>query len=686
LFEGGGGEDTAKEIAMLYRLKKHHRANLWGDGIIVGDTIAECEKLAALLADKSLGPVGVDTEGTNLNLKKESPIGKGRIVSVQFAWRDGRKAFVPNWGEFEGNIRVFKSFLKDSTPRKVLHNAKFDMHMFENHRVPMNGLLGDTQVMDYIKDTGEMFHGLKECIRRYFGKDTREYSDVFRQPKPLKKGGFSKTQTYVEDLQDVVKTSAGIRKLVDYAVEDPVYAVQLYDYLAAELKKMPWRPAKGLSYFDYYETFELPYTGVLQRMERKGCPLDGEYLKQMMLDVSAELKKAEVGFYAACMKAGVDPVLLTGFNMGSADQVGKLLEHELGAVIVARTPTGKVQVSDDVLEKVKGPAKGPIKALLKWRNLRKLLTTYAEPLSRCAERYNGKVHSNFKQASVATMRLSSSAPNLQNIPTKAKDAFGIRKAFVASEGYVIADIDLSQIEMRLAAHFTGDELIIKAIRDGWDLHALTATKAEAAVRAWVGVRDVTPELLQEVKEKFPDERQRSKTLNFGVLYGMGAQGYAALTGASEHESQAAINGFFMLYPGLKRGIYRIQAGCEQTGSVRSLLGRWINIPDIRSNVKWMRSAALRQAFNYVIQGSASDLLKMSMILIDRDERLKEMGVRMILQIHDELLFEVKEGDEAEAKEIIEAYVSRPYEFFGFKKLVVDTPAEMGFGSNWMEAK
>lgn len=658
------------------------------DGVIMADTLEECERVNKMLLDTTLGIVGVDTEGTNLDLKKRSAIGYGRIVSVQFAWRDGRKVFVPNWGEYEGNLRAFKEFLADETPRKVLHNAKFDMHMFENHKVPMRGLLGDTQVMDYIFDTGEQFHGLKECIKRYFGKNTREYSDVFKRPKPLKRGGFSAKQTYVEDLMDVIKTPEGVRKLIDYAVEDPVYTVMLYDYLKEKLQGIEWRPNKGLNYFDYYEQFELPYTSVLQRIERRGCPLDSKYLKQMDLDVTKALKEAEVAFFTSCIKAGVNPVLLTGFNLGSDVQVGKLLEGDLGATIAARTPTGRVQVSDGVLAALKGPAKGPAKAILKWRNLRKLLTTYVQPLLQCSELYNGKVHTNYKQASVATMRLASSAPNLQNIPTKAKDAFGIRKAFVAGDGYTIADIDLSQIEMRLAAHFTGDELILKAIRDGWDLHSLTATKTDSEVRSWVGVRDVTPELLDEVKKKFPEQRQRAKTLNFGILYGMGAQGYMALTGVSEHEAQNAVTGFFALYPGLKRGIHRIQADCERTGVVRSLLGRWIRIPNIRSAEKWQKAAALRQAFNYVVQGSASDLLKMSMILIDRDERLRELGVEMILQIHDELLFRVPDDEDVkdEAKRLIEEYVSHPYRVFGFKDLAVDTPAEMGFGASWQDAK
>lgn len=437
---------------------------------------------------------------------------------------------------------------------------------------------------------------------------------------------------------------------------------------------------------DYYSRFEVPYTGVLFRMERRGCLLNVERLSSMQEQLAADIEGLDRKFAKTCAQLGVPPSYIEKFNMGSTVQVGDLIERQLGGEIVARTPTGRPSTDDAALMEVRGPARAVVKVILERRRLEKLLGTYVDPFLHLSSKYEGRVHTNLKQIGTQTMRLSSSAPNLQNIPSAGKDHYGIRGAFVAPQGMVVGDIDLSQIEMRLMAHFTQDEMMLKALREGWDLHSLTATKTDSKVRQWMGARTVDAKLLKEVKEQFEEPRRRAKTLNFGIGYGMGAKKYAQMTGVSERAGYEAIDGFFSLYPGLRNGIRDIQRGCVQRGYVRTLLRRVLKIPGITSEVMGVRKAAERQAFNYVIQGSAADLLKMSMTLIDRDSRLKELGVQMTLQIHDELLFEVPKGAEKEIKPIIEQYVSQPYRVYGMKDLRVETPADLGFGASWAEAK
>ena len=651
------------------------------DGVFIADTAEKCQQALRMIADWPV--VGVDTEAYGADLREQSPVYHAQPVSIQFAGATGKQIFVPLWDRYRPLLDVFKGFLAEEQERKVLHNAKFDMHVLENAGAPMRGLLGDTLVMHYLYYNGEQFHGLKEAVKQIFNEETVEYSDTFRKPV-LKKNGEPSARTYVPSLIEVIKEPSGIETLVRYSVKDPWYTVRLFTHLEEKLRATAW--TKRGSYYDYYRQFELPYTTVLYNMERRGCLIDMPYLEKAKTDAEKKIEEIKFKFGHECAKRGVATTYIEKFSMDSPKQVAELLEGQLGIHIPDRTAKGAPSTSEGSLAKIRGPGKAIVDMLLEYRGLVKLQGTYLEAFSNLAPQYKGRLHTTLRQTGTATGRLSSSAPNLQNIPASEKDVFGIRKAFIAPEGMVIGDIDLSQIEVRLAAHFTKDATLLKAIREDWDIHALTATRTSDAVADFVVGKEINADLLHEVKKKFPDERRKAKPILFGTFYGMGPAKYADQVGVTVEEGKFALERFFSLYSGLRGGISTIQKSCYEQGHIRTLLRRYCQIPWIRSEQIELRKQAERQAFNYTIQGSAADLLRMSMLLIERDERLKQLGVRMTLQIHDELLFEVPKGAEQEVKPIIEEYVSHPYRCMGMQNLLVDTPAEIGFSNNWSEAK
>jgi len=667
---------------MRWRLKCNDRE----EKVVYADTSEKCLRVLRQLEAATV--VGVDTEVTGVDLGKTSPVGKVKVISIQFAADDSPPVFVPLWDGNEGLLKIFKPWLESERRQKVYHNAKFDMHALMCHGVRARGLLGDTLVMDFMFDTGQLLHGLKECCRRYFGENLAvDYSDEFRVPI-LRKDGTPGSRTRVQGVEEVIQTSAGRRQLVKYATKDPMFTVRLYNYLKDKLSKVQWY--KEHSYLECYETFDLSFTDVLFEIEQRGCLLDQGHLERMGEEIEEDRVAVEEEFLRSAVGFGVPQSFMVSFNMKSSQQIGRLLEQHLGLRIPDRTPTGQPKVDADTLSRLRatGEERRILNLLLEMRRLTKLHSTYVEPLVFSAENYKGRVHTNFKQAEVATMRLSSSLPNLQNIPTARKDHYGIRRAFIAPKGMVIGDIDLAQIEIRLMAHHSRDPVMIKAINDGWDLHALTACRSEARVVRWLSENNLTPnaKVLKQVKELFPNERDDAKTLNFSIGYGMGPQTYALRTGRTEREAKESINEFFSLYSGLYQYIRQVRNNCYRDGYVRTILGRYLRVPMIRSQVQSQRKYGERQAFNYHIQGGAADLLKMSMLLVHRDDRLRKLGVRMVLQVHDELLLEIPKGAEKEVGPIIEDYVSHPYRYFGMKDLRVDTPADLGTGKSWQEAK
>jgi len=725
------------------------REMVWPEvpGVLIADTVERCREALDLIRVQPV--VGVDVESYGANPKKEHVRYKSKALSIQFAGRRGPKVFVPMWTVVRANgdgtwdinptgnehlLDVFAEWLEDSRPQKVLHNAKHDRHTLANHGVTMRGFLGDTLVMDYLYANGEQLHGLKECMRRYFKeKSALDYSEVFREFKPLKKPRLDKEtgewithgkQKFLPDLLDVVRTQGGVNKLIDYSVKDPYFTVLLYEHLAEKLRGMPWVKQEGvsLSYFDYYEKIERPYSDVLFDMEMVGAPIDFERLQGISSKVDADLEDLEREFMHICVNRGIKPSRMEKFNINSTAQVAQLLYGEMGMRCERITEGGQKSAGKTALEAIVQKKDRSRKAaldaevvevILRHRAKTTLRKMFVKPLMRFVPEYKGRVHSNFKQTGTATGRLSSATPNLENIPTgKKDDEYKLRSCFVAPPGYVVADIDLKQIEVRLTAHFTKDQTLIDLLVNGWDQHLIAMNMLFPQVAEFCGSRKNPNGSLAFDPKRPPDGelgaagekkfgkaqwgewRRRAKILNFGIIYGMGPQGYVGQVGggATIEDGKMVIANYFKGFPGLQRGIRRIQRKCHQYGYVKTLLKRYCMIPLIHSQDHGLRAAAERQAFNYVVQGSAADMIKLGMLLCWMDKRLRRWGVRMINQIHDEIVFIVKEKYVEHAKPIIEEYVSHPYrhteKLFGvrMRDLTTDTPADLGVGPNWMEAK
>lgn len=729
------------------------------DGIFIADTPQRCRDALKIIKANKI--VGVDVEAYGVDPRKEHPKGKGRALSIQFCGERGPMIFVPLWTVIgsEGWTRlpvvshaevvstelvptweidpvgreelldVFLEWLEDETATKVLHNGKFDRHILANHGINLRGHLGDTLIMDYFYANGEMLHGLKECMRRYFKeKGAVDYGDVFKTFKPLAKPRrdrdsgemvFFGRQKYLPSLLEVVKTQKGVDKLVDYAVKDPKFTVQLYKFLRDKLDAMPW--IGDLSYLQFYERVARPYSDVLFDMERTGCPIDLKKLYSIRDRLDVDIEDVKKKFFKSCVANGVKPSKMAEFNINAGAQVADLLYEELGMRCEKTTGKGAKSTSKSALEAIaakKGRSTRATKHaeivehILKYRALDTLRKMFIRPLCKFVPEYGGRVHSNFKQNGTETGRLSSSVPNLENIPANKKDeVYQLRSCFIAPPGYVVGDIDLAQIEVRFTAHFTKDKTLIELLEKKWDQHLIASCMLSEEVRKICGARyengivifskkrPPDKKLGEEVEAKmgkaaYGEIRRRAKVLNFGIIYGMGPTGFANQIGggATKADGEIAIAAYFKGFPGLKSGIDRIKAKCRKFGYVKTFMKRYCMIPEIYSEDWSEKGAAERQAFNYVIQGSAADMIMLGMLLCHLDKDLRRWGVKMINQIHDEIVFLIKKKHAKKAAKKINAYISRPYDFtqevFGFTlpKLVVDTPADLGTGCNWMEAK
>lgn len=714
-------------------------------GVFIADTPSRCREALSIIKDQPV--VGVDVESHGLDPKKGHAVNQVWALSAQFAGETGPAIFVPFWSSYHvggGRLEVdprgreellfeFKGWLEDETPVKVLHNGKFDRHVFANHGVDMRGLLGDTLMMDYYASNGEMLHGLKECMRRYFGEKTsKDYSDEFRRQKRLKKPRLNKDtgemevygkQTYVAPLLEVISEQSGVDQLVAYAVKDPVFTVRLYRYLREKLESIQWVSKGGekLNYGVFYDKLAKPYGEVLYAMEREGCLVDQEKLASVTERLDVDIEAVEREFLHTCVNWGIKPSRMETFNINSGAQLASLLYDEMGMKCELRTDNGAQSTSSKALEAIvrkkdrsRRAAKNAeiVELVQQHRSKTTLRKMFVRPLNKFVPMYDGRVHSNFKQNGTATGRLSSAVPNLENIPANKKDeVYELRSLFVAPKGYVVADIDLKQIEVRLMAHYTQDQVLLDLLRNGWDQHLIAMCMLFAEVRDWMGATyasgvvtfgkmkpDADAVAAGEKhfgKAAWAEWRRRGKILNFSVSYGAGPNGLARQFGggATKEDGQIALSSYFRGFHGLERGIRAIKAKCHKQGYVRTLLKRYCVISGIHSRDRALQGQAERQAFNYVIQGSAADLLMMAMILISQDPRLrKNRRVIIVNQIHDELVLYVREDYLEKAKPIIEEYVSHPYRHmdkilgFNLKDLSVDTPADLGTGASWFEAK
>lgn len=567
-----------------------------------------------------------DTETTSLNeLEAE-------LVGMSFSYKKGLAYYIPlseDQGEVLQTLEIFRPFFEKEDLLKVAHNLKFDYKILKQYNITVKGAMFDTMIAHYLLNPDGR-HGMDYLSEVYLN-----YKPVSIETIIGKKG---KNQGNFRD--------ADLRTQTDYAAEDADITFQLYELFAPQLKK------ENLE--DLFFSIEMPLMEVLAKMELAGISLDEKWLAQESIDLENDLKQLESKIFE-----------LSGeeFNMNSPRQLGDILFEKMQLDPKAKkTKTGQYATSEDVLQKLASKHE-IIKHILEYRTYQKLKSTYVDALPSQIEKTDNRVHTNFSQTTAATGRLASVNPNLQNIPIRTLRGQQIRGAFVSGEGKKIISADYSQIELRLIAEISGEDNMIKAFQDGEDIHASTAAKLFKIP-------------LEEVSKT---QRSQAKTVNFGIIYGQGAFALAEQTGLSRTEAKQMIEAYFETYPKLKQYMAEQVNKARERGYVETILGRKRHLKDINSNNFVVRGHAERNAVNAPVQGSAADVVKMAMIKIQKELEKEKLQTKMLLQVHDELVFEAPIDEIEVATNIIKMEMENAIE------TQVPLLVEIGIGDNWLEA-
>ncbi len=567
-----------------------------------------------------------DTETTSLNeLEAE-------LVGMSFSYKKGLAYYVPlseDQGEVLQTLEIFRPFFEKEDLVKVAHNLKFDYKILRKYDITVKGAMFDTMIAHYLLNPDGR-HGMNYLSEIYLG-----YKPVSIETIIGKKG---KNQGNFRD--------ADLRTQTDYAAEDADVTFQLYELFAPQLKK------ENLE--DLFFNIEMPLMEVLAKMELAGISLDEKWLAQESIDLENDLRQLEAKIFE-----------LSGeeFNVNSPKQLGEILFEKLQLDPKAKkTKTGQYATSEDILQKL-AIKHEIIQHILEYRTYQKLKSTYVDALPSQIEKSDNRVHTNFSQTTAATGRLASVNPNLQNIPIRTLRGQQIRGAFVAGEGKKIISADYSQIELRLIAEISGEDNMIKAFQDGEDIHASTAAK----------LFNIPLEDVSKI------QRSQAKTVNFGILYGQGAFALAEQTGLSRSEAKQMIEAYFETYSKLKAYMAGQVKKAREIGYVETILGRKRHLKDISSGNFVVRAHAERNAVNAPIQGSAADVVKMAMIKIQKEFEKEKLQTRMLLQVHDELVFESPVEEVELAVNIIKMEMENAIE------TQVPLLVEVGVGENWLEA-
>ena len=571
--------------------------------------------------------VAFDTETTSLDVLD------AELVGMSFATAEGEAAYVPvpaNREEAQKIIDAFRPFFLSEKIMKVGQNIKFDLNVLANYGIEISAPMFDTMLAHYILQP-EQRHNMDYLAEIYLNYRTIHIEELIGE----KKGGGQK------NMRDLSPTL-----IRDYACEDADITLRLMRPLREELEKN--------NQLDVFQNIEMPLMPVLAEMERNGVRIDTAALEDTGNAFRTEMEQLEKEIYEM---AGHE------FLLTSPRQVGEVLFGEMGLNEKARkTKSGQYSTSEEELEKIRH--KHPIvDKILQHRGLKKLLSTYIEALPKLINKHTGHIHTSFNQAVTATGRLSSSNPNLQNIPVRGENGREIRKAFIPEEGQIFFSADYSQIELRLMAHLSGDAHLIEAFNNGEDIHAATAAR-------------IFKKPLEEVSR---DERRKAKTANFGIIYGISAFGLAERMEVSRTEAKELIDNYFQTYPGVREYIDNSVSRAKEVGYIETLCGRRRYLPDINSRNAVVRGYAERNAVNAPIQGTAADIIKIAMIRVDA--RFKAEGIRskMILQVHDELNFSVLPEELDRVRSIVTHEMNHAF------TLSVPLEADCGEGSNWLEA-
>ncbi len=574
-----------------------------------------------------------DTETTSLDYME------ARIVGVSFAVEPGKAAYVPFGHDYLGApvqlseavvLGKLKPLLEDPTRLKVGQNLKYDRNVLLNHDIDLQGIAYDTMLESYVLNSTASRHDMDSLAKRYLGVETTSFEDI--AGKGVKQLTFNQIE---------------LEQAAPYAAEDADITLRLHQTLWGQLEAVP-----GLA--RVFSEIELPLLPVLARMELLGTTIDPKLLHQQSQEI--ELRLAELEKQAHEL-AGQE------FNLSSPKQLGEILFTKLGLPIIKKTPKGAPSTAEEVLAELAETYELP-QLLMEHRGLAKLKSTYTDKLPLMIKPRTGRVHTSYHQAVAATGRLSSSDPNLQNIPVRNEQGRRIRQAFIPSAGYKLVAADYSQIELRIMAHLSGDKGLLTAFAEGKDIH-----KATAAEVFGVALDAVTT-----------DMRRSAKAINFGLIYGMSAFGLAKQLGIGRAEAQKYMDLYFERYPGVLEYMERTRQQAEAQGYVETLFGRRLYLPDIKSRNAGLRKAAERAAINAPMQGTAADIIKRAMINVDGWIRgIEDESIRMLMQVHDELVFEIREEKLEEYTAIIKEKMSAAAE------LHVPLLVEAGTGDNWDQA-
>lgn len=569
--------------------------------------------------------VAFDTETTSVDAMQ------AQLVGMSFAVEGGTAWYVAVSRETEAAQRMvdaFRPFFESTTIEKVGQNLKYDLLVLSHYGVEVAGPLFDTMLAHYVVQP-EQRHNMDLLAEKYLHYRTIPIEALI---------GSGRTQRNMADLEP--------KEIVDYACEDADVTLRLYPILKEEMEKY-----EVTSVFTH---IEMPLLPVLARMERNGVRLDTAALEETGRNFTERMQQLETDIYEL---AGHE------FTITSPKQVGAVLFDELQiSAKVKKTKTGQYSTSEEVLESLRD--KHPIvEKILQHRALKKLLSTYVEALPKLIHPETGHIHTSFNQAVTATGRLSSSNPNLQNIPVRGEDGREIRRAFVPEEGEVFFSADYSQIELRIMAHLSEDEHMVADFNSGLDIHAATAARI----------------FHKPVEEVDRDERRKAKTANFGIIYGISAFGLSERMGVSRGEAKELIENYFATYPKVREYMNESIERAKQTGYITTQFGRRRYLADINAGNATVRGYAERNAVNAPIQGTAADIIKLAMVAIDRRLREEKLQTRMILQVHDELNFSVPPTELEQVRHLVVEEMERAFQ------MRVPLVAECGEGTNWLEA-
>ena len=573
-----------------------------------------------------------DTETTDLDYMR------AELVGLSFSVRPGEAAYVPVAHDYDGApkqisrrkvLEKIRPLLESEKPRLVGQNLKYDRNVLANYRIELSGIAHDSMLQSYVLDSVGTRHDMTSLARKYLDRTVTSYEDV--AGKGAKQVSFNQVP---------------VEQAAAYAAEDADITLRLHRTLWPKLAAQP-----GLR--ELYARIEMPLLNVIARMERNGVLVDKEMLKRQSDELNEQMQEVEQQAHRLADQS---------FNIGSPKQIQEILYEKMQLPVTAKTPTGQPSTAEAVLQELAADHELPA-LILRHREFSKLKSTYADRLPEQVNPASGRVHTSYHQAVAATGRLSSSDPNLQNIPIRTEEGRKIRRAFIASPGNVLLAADYSQIELRIMAHLSADAALLAAFAAGSDIHRATAAEVFG-----VSMAEVSPE-----------QRRAAKAINFGLIYGMSAFGLARQLGIDRGSARRYVEKYFERYPGVKEYMDATRIQAREAGYVETVFKRRLYLPDIAARNAARRQYAERTAINAPMQGTAADIIKRAMIEIDKKLLRSEKNIRMIMQVHDELVFEVAKAEVVEYAREIRNLMS------GAAGLSVPLIVDIGTGANWDEA-